>query len=262
MSAISDPAAVHGAEVTSRDSTRTPLGVVEQVYCDVATGTPTWALVNGRSLGHRCLVPLSAAVLAGSVLRVPFSAAELAWAPHHDPGRELTPADELDLDAYYAGIRAPADLNAGSAANTVTGESGPVASTGELGTVIRSEERLHVGVRNQAVGVARLRKYVTTEVVTQTVPVTHEELVVDRHPVSAEDGSLPAGVELREEVRDVVLHAQQVVTAKETVPVERIRLGTRTVVNEQSVTAEVLKENVVLDDVDNTTIGTREDEAV
>ena len=259
MSAISDPAAVHGAEVTSRDSTRTPLGVVEQVYCDVATGAPTWALVNGRGLGHRCLVPLSAAVLAGSVLRVPFTAAELAWAPHHDPGRELTPTDERDLDAYYAGLRASARADA----------SNTLADTGaaQPQEVIRSEERLHVGVRSQAVGVARLRKYVTTEVVTQTVPVTHEELVLDRHPIAASEESQPAGVELREEIRDVVLHAQQVVTAKETVPVERIRLGTRSVTEQQTVTAEISKENVVLDGDDSTpttttTISNKGDEAV
>lgn len=42
----------------------------------------------------------------------------------------------------------------------------------------RSEERLHVGKERQATGRARLRKYVTTENVTKTVPVEREESVL------------------------------------------------------------------------------------
>ena len=50
--------------------------------------------------------------------------------------------------------------------------------------MVRSEERLHAGVRTDEVGGARLRMYVTTETVTRTVPVTREDLVIDREPLT------------------------------------------------------------------------------
>ena len=261
MQVVLDPAVVHGATVTGVDSSRTPLGRVERVYVDAASGVPTWALVDGAGLGgHRCLVPLSGARLDGPVLRVPYSTAELAWAPHHEPGRELTAADEDELDTYYRGLTAPpptpkpptpgfrrptASPVSASAADSVSA----AAAGGQEATVTRSEERLHVGLRTDQVGVARLRTYVTTETVTQTVPVTNEELVVDRQPIPSDATGLLAADGLGEAVREVVLHADRVVTATDTVAVERIRLGTRTVTEQQTVTAELAKENVVFDGV-------------
>lgn len=47
----------------------------------------------------------------------------------------------------------------------------------------RSEERLNVGTEKQA-GRGRLRKYVTTENVTQTVPVEREEVRLEREPIT------------------------------------------------------------------------------
>ncbi|MGY1764665.1 PRC and DUF2382 domain-containing protein, partial [Geodermatophilus sp. SYSU D00805] len=48
----------------------------------------------------------------------------------------------------------------------------------------RSEERLNVGTRTEEVGRARLRKYVVTENVTETVPVSREEVRVEREPIT------------------------------------------------------------------------------
>ena len=48
----------------------------------------------------------------------------------------------------------------------------------------RSEEELRVGTQQREAGRARLRKYVVTEQVTQTVPVRHEEVRVEREPIS------------------------------------------------------------------------------
>lgn len=46
----------------------------------------------------------------------------------------------------------------------------------------RSEGRLHVGTENVETGRAKLRKYVVTEDVTQTVPVSHEEVRIEGEP--------------------------------------------------------------------------------
>ena len=56
--------------------------------------------------------------------------------------------------------------------------SGPTTD----GAMTRSEERLHVGTEQAEAGRARLRKYVVTENVTQTVPVSHEEVRLEQGP--------------------------------------------------------------------------------
>ena len=111
----------------------------------------------------------------------------------------------------------------------------------------RSEERLHVGTRSRESGRARLRKYITTETQTETVPVSHEEVRVTREPISDTDGA-GVGGELSEEEHEVTLHADEVVTEKETVPVERVRVGAETVTEDQTVSEEVRQENIDVDD--------------
>jgi uncharacterized protein (TIGR02271 family) len=59
----------------------------------------------------------------------------------------------------------------------------------------RSEERLHVGTERTEAGRARLRKYVVTENVTQTVPVSHEEVRLEREPIT--DGNVGRAVDGR-----------------------------------------------------------------
>lgn len=126
MDMVLDPAALRGAAVTGTDTPRTPLGRVERVYLDALTGVATWALVDGHGLGgHRCLVPLSAARLDGTILRVPYSAAELVWGPPHDPSRDLTTTDQRDLDAYYASLTpaAPTQVTVDGANPTTEAEA-------------------------------------------------------------------------------------------------------------------------------------------
>ncbi len=120
----------------------------------------------------------------------------------------------------------------------------------------RSEEHLNVGTQQVEAGRARLRKYVVTEQQTVTVPVTHEEVRIEREPITeANRGDALSGPEISEEEHEVVLHAERPVVETEAVPVERVRLGTETVTEQQQVTGEVRKEQIEVDD-DGTT-GTR-----
>jgi uncharacterized protein (TIGR02271 family) len=116
----------------------------------------------------------------------------------------------------------------------------------------RSEERLNVGTEKQATGRARLRKYVTTENVTQTVPVQREEIRIEREPITdGNAGAAMSGPDLSEEEHEVVLHEERVVVNKETVPVERVRLGTETVSEDVTVDEEVRKERIETDGIDD-----------
>jgi uncharacterized protein (TIGR02271 family) len=107
---------------------------------------------------------------------------------------------------------------------------------------------VQVGTQRVESGRARLRKYVVTENVTQTVPVSHEEVVLEREPITdANIGNAMDGPAISEEEHEVVLHAERPVVAKEAVPVERVRLDTDTVTEQRTVTEQIRKEQIELD---------------
>jgi uncharacterized protein (TIGR02271 family) len=115
-----------------------------------------------------------------------------------------------------------------------------------------SEERVNVGTQRRESGRARLRKYVVTENVTQTVPVSREEVRIEREPITdANIGDATSGPAISEEEHEVVLHEERPVVEKEAVPVERVRLDTETVTEQATVNEEVRKEQLDTDvDVD------------
>ena len=109
---------------------------------------------------------------------------------------------------------------------------------------------MHVGTENVESGKVRLRKYITTENVTQTVPVSREEVRLEREPITdANRGAAMSGGDITEEEHEVTLHAERPVVSKETVPVERVRLGTETVSGEQEVSETLRKEQIDEPDV-------------
>jgi uncharacterized protein (TIGR02271 family) len=117
----------------------------------------------------------------------------------------------------------------------------------------RSEEELRVGTEKVERGRARLRKYVTTEEQTVTVPVTREEVRVEREPITdANRGDAVSGPDITESEHDVVLHEERPVVATEVRPVERVRLEKETVTDEQQVSGEVRKEHIDFEDESGT----------
>ena len=269
---VTDPAELRGASVVGSDGDK--LGKVDEVYLDNETGNPEWAAVKtGMFGGNVSLVPLAAADWRGEELSVPFDKDRVKNAPHHDPGREISADDERELFSYYdvpyggETVTATGDTDDRQTESVETGtvETGTVQTesrdrdTGTVGhdtsgpdtddAITRSEERLHVGTERRETGRARLRKFITTETVERTVPVSREEVHVEREPITDTNrGDAMSGGELTEEEHEVTLHEERPVVEKETVPVERIRLDKETVTDEQSVSAEVRKENVELDD--------------
>ncbi|MFJ1677178.1 MULTISPECIES: DUF2382 domain-containing protein [unclassified Streptomyces] len=124
--------------------------------------------------------------------------------------------------------------------------AGSERSAADLGgkeELIRSEEQLHIGTEEYESGRARLHKYVVTENVTRTVPVTHEEVRVIREPLRP--GDRAAGpADIREQDVEITLHAERATTRKETVPVERVRMETKRVTEQKEVSAELRKEQI------------------
>nr|WP_294693446.1 YsnF/AvaK domain-containing protein [uncultured Friedmanniella sp.] len=122
--------------------------------------------------------------------------------------------------------------------------SGPTTDN----AMTRSEEQLRVGKTQGEAARARLRKYVVTENVTQTVPVSREEVRVEREPITdANRGAAQSGPAISEEEHEVVLHAEQAHVEKEAVPVERVRMDKETVTEQQTVSDDVRKEQIEVD---------------
>lgn len=133
--------------------------------------------------------------------------------------------------------------------------AGAERSAADLGgkeEMIRSEEQLRVGTEEYESGRARLHKYVVTENVTRTVPVSHEEVRVVREPLQPGDKAT-GRTDITEQDMEVTLHAERATMRKETVPVERVRMETKKVTEQKEVSAELRKEQI--DYADGTTKG-------
>ncbi|MEU9558608.1 PRC and DUF2382 domain-containing protein [Streptomyces fumanus] len=145
---------------------------------------------------------------------------------------------------------------AGMTGMGAAGERGGTDRTGMRGddAMTLSEERLRVGVERHESGRARLRKYVVTEEVEQTVPVRHEEVRVEREPITeANRGDALAGPEISEAEHEVTLHEERAVVETETVPVERVRLTTEEHVENETVRGQVRKERIETEGVEDDT---------
>jgi uncharacterized protein (TIGR02271 family) len=247
------------------------IGSASEVYLDDETGQPEWVTVRTGLFGTKeSFVPIRNADLTDDGIRVPVSKDRVKDAPKIDTDGHLSPQEEEELYRYYgmgAGTDTAqtmtttdttrTDTTAGYATDTTAGTRAD-ADFDERGTVghdtsgpttdnamTRSEERLEVGTRSAEVGRARLRKYVVTENVTQTVPVSREEVRVEREPITdANIGNAMDGPAISEEEHEVVLHAEQPVVAKEAVPVERVRLDKETVTEEAQVSEGLRKEEI------------------
>ncbi|HEY0716128.1 MAG TPA: PRC and DUF2382 domain-containing protein [Streptosporangiaceae bacterium] len=260
---------------TAVDTDGDKVGKVGQIYLNDGTGEPEWVTVSTGLFGKReSFAPLYGAQPGDGELRLAVTKQLIKDAPNIDTDGHLD-ASEIDaLYQHYAGYlnRTSAQTGTGDSTyatgTTQTGgyadRDADYAGQGTAGTeghdtsgpvtddaMTRSEERLHVGKESVEAGRARLRKYVVTENVTQTVPVSHEEVRLEREPITEanRDAALD-GPAISEEEHEVVLNAERPVVAKETVPVERVRLSTETVTEEAQVSEDIRKEQIEEPDVD------------
>lgn len=237
------------------------VGKIGQIYLEDATGEPAWVTVSTGLFGTRqSFAPLHNATVSDDrvILAVPRDLVQDA--PNIDDDGHLDDSETGTLYRHYTGYlgrggQQPPDggypgNGTGTWAAGTQGRDTSGPTTDEAMT--RSEERLHVGTENVVAGRARLRKYVVTENVSTTVPVSHEEVRLEREPITeANRGAAMSGPDISEEEHEVTLHAERPVVAKEAVPVERVRLGTETVTEEHQVREQVRKERIDEPDVDS-----------
>ncbi len=239
---------------TLKDRDGDKIGKIDALYLDQETDRPEWALVNTGLFGKKSsFVPLAGASPRGEDVIAQVEAAQVKDAPKIDPDEELSEQQEAELFRHYGvDYTTEGSVTATGTAGTTDESRGAVghdtsgATTDEAMT--RSEEELRVGTTQRERGRARLRKYVVTEQVQQTVPVRREEVRVEREPITdANVGQATDGPAISEEEHEVVLHEEEVVTEKRAVPKERVRLDKETVVDEQTVSEELRKEEIEAD---------------
>ena len=225
------------------------IGRIDEIYLDQQTDRPEWALVNTGLFGTRStFVPLTEASTEEGALRVPYDKDQVKDAPNIDADAELSQDEEASLYRHY-GLEYSEQSSDTGLPEGAAGEARDPGAVGSDDAMTRSEEELRVGKAQREAGRARLRKYVVTDEVQQTVPVKREEVRVEREPVTeANIDDATEGPAISEAEHEVTLREEEVVTEKRAVPKERVRLGKDTVTEEQQVSEEVRKEEIELED--------------
>jgi len=257
------------------------IGKVGQIFLDDETGAPEWVTVStGLFGGKENFIPIANGTWDGDKLTVPFDKALVSDAPSVDvDSGHLSQEEEAQLYRHYSMEYSERSSDTGYAATTTsdttttdtTGRTDEFA--GDRGAVghdtsgpttddamTRSEERLRVGTEKVEQGRVRLRKYVVTEQQQVPVTTTREEVRLEREPITdANRGDALSGPDISEEEHEVILHEERPVVAKETVPVERVRLGKEAVTEQTTVSEEVRKEQIEVDGDGRTVTGSDTD---
>ena len=204
--------------------------------------------------------------------------------PAFDDDREITPEYENEVRSYYGLGAAQGSgsygeyegsgstTGAGTTGATEAGTVGPGMSSGDTESgefrehdagdegvnqsqgddladedelrVQRSEEELRAGTREREAGAMRVRKRVRTDREQIEVPVKHEEVSVERVPVSGEANEAQIG----EEEVEVPVTEEEVVVDKRAVAKEEVRLRKDVVEDTEVVEEDVRREEIDVED--------------
>jgi uncharacterized protein (TIGR02271 family) len=224
------------------DTAGDKIGKVAQVYVNDTTGAPDWITVKTGMFGKDRFAPLYGASFNGEDLVVPFGKDVVKDSP------EVSDTDHLDQDesdalyAYYQQYLGQGGYQSGTDTEYARDNTQTPATGNNDGTLTRSEEQLRVGTQQVAAGRAGIRKFVVTEQQTVNVPVSHDEVRVVREPLTP--GDSVDGATIGEDSIEVPLMEDKVVVDKDVVGVEKVRLATETVTEQQAVTEQVRKEQI------------------
>jgi len=266
-----DVTQLRGQDLVDRDGDK--IGKIEEIYLDEQTGKPEWLAVKTGLFGSNVsFVPLAEATTEDGTVRVPYEKAQVKDAPNAEADGQLSQDEEARLYRHYGldygenrsdsglpegGGRFDSGMDTTGTMDRDTMDrdtmdrgavghdtSGPTTDD----AMTRSEEELKVGTAKREAGRARLRKYVVTENVTETVPVQREEVRVEREAITdANIGDAMDGPAISEEEHEVVLHEETPVVEKNVVPKERVRLDKETHTSEETVSEDLRSEQIEVD---------------
>jgi uncharacterized protein (TIGR02271 family) len=228
------------------DQSGSKIGKVDDLFVDEAD-QPEYIGVKMGFLGtSSTLIPWEAVSSTddeGRAITVATDKDTAKNGPTFDDDREITPAFENEVHSYYGLQRSGTESGAYEAYQAETTAS-DVRAEDEL-RVQRVEEELAAGTREREAGQVSVRKRVRTDREQIEVPTRHEEVTVERVPVS--EGTAPEAQIGEEEVR-IPVTEEEVVVEKRPVAKEEIRIRKDVVEDTEVVEEDVRREEIEVDD--------------
>lgn len=241
-----------GWDVLANDRTGPKVGKVDELLADPEAQRVRYLVVKldkniARDAERKVLVPVGIAQLDDDddKVIVPGRGPEFFTAyPAYEPG-QFSRSYEDRLREYVTG----APISGGAAGRDYyAGEPFDERrlfrerARGEREVRIpRVEEELAVGKRPREVGEVDVRKRVETEHVSEEVPVTREEVEVERHPV---EGRPASAADMQEGEIRVPLVSEEAVVEKRPVVKEEYVIRKRLVRDKQAVEADLHRERI------------------
>jgi stress response protein YsnF len=112
----------------------------------------------------------------------------------------------------------------------------------------REDLQVTTAAQERTIGTVRVRKYVTVEDFTGTVPIEYETVQVIREPVSAQEAALLTPADIAESTQEVELHTQEALVVRRMVPTERVRLQVSRVKGEATINDTLRSEHLEVDE--------------
>ena len=254
------------------------IGKVDDLFVD-ESDQPEYIGVKMGFLGTRStLIPWEAVSSTddeGRAITVATDKATAKNGPAFDDDREITPEFEDEVYSYYGLSRSSSSESSGSYysdSGTEAGTVGPGMSMGDTETgefrehattdegvnqsrgddlededelrVQRTEEELAAGTREREAGQLKIRKRVRTDREQIEVPTRHEEVSVERVPVSGEATEAQIG----EDEVVVPVTEEEVVVGKRAVAKEEVRIRKDVVEDTEVVEEDVRREEIDVED--------------
>src|ERR687898_218582 len=231
-----------GYEVYDRNDEK--IGKVDDLFIN-ESDQPEYIGVKMGFLGLEgtSLIPweLSRVNEEGHRIEVSVDKAQVKEGPSFNDDEDITPEYENEVLSYY-GVGGSSQESAELADRGAYGDY--YGDEDEL-RVQRTEEELRVGTREREAGALKVRKRVRTDREQISVPTRHEEVSVERVPVEGREAS-EAEIGADEVVMPVT--EEEIVVEKRPVVKEELRIRKDVVEDEEIVEEDVRKEEVHIDD--------------
>jgi uncharacterized protein (TIGR02271 family) len=224
------------------DQSGSKIGKVDDLFVD-ESDNPEYIGVKMGFLGtSSTLIPWQLATVDEASGRIDVSVdKETAKnGPAFDDDREITPEFEQQVYSYYGLSRSSGSESSGS----YEAYQGAETTEEDELRVQRTEEELRAGTREREAGALNVRKRVRTDREQIEVPTRHEEVSVERVPV---DGAATEA-EIGDDEVSIPVTEEEVVVEKRPVAKEEIRVRKDVVEDTEVVEEDVRREEVDIDD--------------
>jgi len=170
----------------------------------------------------------------------------------HKDDLEQHAYDEPPVGGFGAAATATSATATSATATTQVVDSAVTNTVVETGDDIRVpvlEEELVASKRREELGRVRIHKDVVSEQQTVSMPVTHEEVYVERVPLQGQYMGAAADA-FTDKYIDITIMGEQLVASKRATVAEEVRVHKDVTMEQQDITDTVRRERVVVDGVD------------